>query len=97
MDKRSKEYADLKLRYRRRNKYYYNSIESHLRLSIPEGANILELGCAAGDTINMLSPYLGIGVDFNPHLIEQAKKIYPEFQFHCIDLNDVSEFNNFFK
>jgi Glycosyltransferases involved in cell wall biogenesis len=43
----------------------------------------------------MLSPYLGIGVDFNPHLIEQAKKIYPEFQFHCIDLNDVSEFNNF--
>lgn len=94
-DQRSREYADLKIKYRKRNKYYYDSIESHLRLSIPKGSKVLELGCATGDTINSLSPSLGIGIDFNPFLIEHAKKEFPDIKFFCLDVDDKNEFDDF--
>lgn len=88
INQKSKEYAELKLRYRKRNKYYYDSIESHLQISIPAGSNILELGCAGGDSLNALSPATGVGIDFNPFLIEHAKNNYPNYKFFCIDVDD---------
>ena len=88
IDPKSKQFAEERLYWRKRNKYYYNSIEKLLRFTIPEGSSVLEVGCAAGDTLNTVKPSRGLGMDFNPYLIEEAKNRYPSLSFHCIDVEN---------
>lgn len=76
IDVKGKQFADDRLYWRKRNRYYYNSIEKLLKFTIPEGSSVLEIGCAAGDTLNAVNPSPGVGIDINPYLIEEAKKKY---------------------
>lgn len=89
-----KKQAEQKLYWRKRNKYYYNSIEKLLKFTIPENSSVLEVGCASGDTLNAVSPAKGLGLDINPYLVEEAKKRYPSIEFHTIDVEDDSAMNS---
>ena len=93
IDVKGKQFADDRLYWRKRNRYYYNSIEKLLKFTIPEGSSVLEIGCAAGDTLNAVNPSPGVGIDINPYLIEEAKKKYPGLEFHCIDAEEDSAMN----
>jgi SAM-dependent methyltransferase len=95
IDQRSSKYSELKIYYRTKNKYYYDSIESYLRLSIPRGSKILELGCATGETLEALEPSRAIGLDFNPYLVAKAKEKFPGFEFNCVDVDSRKEFDEF--
>ena len=68
-----------------------------MRFTIPAGSSVLEIGCAAGDTLNAVCPSTGVGLDINPFLIEEAKKKYPGLQFHAMDVEDENSMDSLAK
>lgn len=69
-------------RWRRRNHYYYETLESLFRFLVPENRRVLELGCGTGELLAALSPSRGKGVDFAANMIEIAN---PRFGSDRID------------
>ena len=72
-------------RWKRRNRFYQNTIERHYAFSIPEGSTVLELGCSTGDLLNAVKPGKGIGVDFSENVLEIARQKYPHLEFRLAD------------
>jgi 2-polyprenyl-3-methyl-5-hydroxy-6-metoxy-1,4-benzoquinol methylase len=72
-------------KWKKRNRFYQRTIERQFAFIIPEGSNVLELGCSTGDLLNAVKPKKGIGVDFSKTAIEIAKQKYPHLEFHHAD------------
>ena len=53
--------------------YYREKILAAYAQMISPGAKVLELGCGRGDLLAGLQPDVGVGVDFSPVAINQAK------------------------
>lgn len=79
-------YAEKKLYFRQKNRYYHEYISKMLRFFIPEGSSVVEIGCAAGHTLAALDPDPGYGIDKNEFLVEKGKKIFPELKFIKCDV-----------
>ena len=77
-------------RWIERNAYFYEDDRRYMRFLVPEGARVLELGCGIGDLLAALKPSLGIGVDFSPAMLEQARSRHPHLQFVLGDVEDPS-------
>jgi len=73
-----------------KNKYYHNFLLSIYRFIVPQGASVLHINCKNGYFFDALKPSLGFGVDADPDEIAYAQKRYPEYQFYCGTLEDVS-------
>jgi len=61
-------------RSRRRHRYYYECLTRILRVRVPEGQRILDLGCGAGDLLAALQPSEGVGIDVSSPAIRQARE-----------------------
>ncbi len=72
-------------KWKKRNRLYHKTIEKYLKFVIPEGSNVLELGCGTGDLLAVVKPAIGVGIDFSPEMINIAKNKYPELLFICDD------------
>ena len=59
-----------RLKWIKKNKYYYEDKEKYHRFLIPENHSILELGCGTGDLLSSLKPSHGVGVDFSSKMID---------------------------
>ncbi len=75
--------------------YYRRRVQQVYRLLVPDGARVLEVGCARGDLLASLNPKRGLGVDFSPDMIGAANSRHPELEFrvadvHGLDLNGES-------
>lgn len=57
-----------------------------LRFIIPEGAHVLEAGCATGHLLAALKPSRGVGIDFSAKMIDVATTKHPELEFFTADL-----------
>jgi len=79
-------------RYKRRNPYYHNGIKKFVSSVVPKGAKVLEIGCATGDLLGYLNPREGIGIDFSPKMIEEAKRKYPQpnLKFYNMEAEDIA-------
>ena len=53
---------------------------------------MLELGCGIGDTLAALEPSYGVGIDFSPAMIEQARSSHPGIIFHVGDVEDAATY-----
>lgn len=84
----SEKYAATREDWRRRSAFFHREDEIYLRFLIPKGVRVLEIGCGTGDTLASLSPSHGVGVDFSPGMIEQARKLHPDLTFHVGDAED---------
>ena len=77
-----------------REKFWKNAAFFHgedlryLRFLIPEGLRVLELGCGIGNTLAGLRPSFGLGVDFSPAMITEARRLHPDLQFQVGDVED---------
>lgn len=49
---------------------------------------MLEIGCGTGDTLASLQPSVGVGVDFSPAMVAQAREAHPHLEFHIGDAED---------
>jgi SAM-dependent methyltransferase len=72
----------------RRAAFFHQEDLRYLRFLIPEGLRILELGCGIGNTLAGLKPSFGLGVDFSPAMIAQARRLHPDLQFIVGDVED---------
>lgn len=78
--------AEEKNYWRKKNKFYYDSLENLLKNLIPENSSVLEVGCADGDSLKSIGNEIKAGFDYNPFHIQNAKQKYPTIKFACIDI-----------
>src|SRR5262249_24115405 len=58
--------------------FFHQEDLRYLKFLISEGARVLELGCGSGDLLAALKPSFGVGVDFSPGMIAQARQAHPD-------------------
>ncbi|MDP1774197.1 MAG: bifunctional class I SAM-dependent methyltransferase/glycosyltransferase family 2 protein [Methylobacter sp.] len=69
--------------------YYKNRLHITYRNLVPEGATVLEVGCARGDLLATLKPSQGVGIDFCPEVLTIARAAHPQFEFVLADAHDL--------
>lgn len=75
---------------RAKHKYYYKLVENYFRFYVPEGTeSVLVVGCGTGELLAALKPKRGVGIDISPRMIEEARKQYPEYEFHTMDAENI--------
>jgi SAM-dependent methyltransferase len=63
-------------RSRRRHHYYYDYLARILRVRVPPGERVLDLGCGAGQLLAALEPSRGVGIDVSSPAIREARERY---------------------
>ncbi|WP_458761241.1 glycosyltransferase [Afipia sp. TerB] len=81
----SEKYASVRADWREKAAFFHREDEAYLRFLIPKHSRVLEIGCGIGDTLAALEPSYGVGVDFSPAMIEEARKRHPDLTFHVGD------------
>src|SRR5215470_10092966 len=76
--------------WRERAAFFHGEDTDYLKFLIPEGLRVLELGCGTGDTLAALKPSFGVGVDFSPGMIAQARQRHPGLTFLVGDVEDAA-------
>jgi len=74
--------------WRTKGESYLKRITEIYKYLIPEGGNVLEIGCGHGDLLAALRPSKGVGVDFSGEMIQRASIRYPELTFIQADAHD---------
>ena len=74
--------------FRRRASFFHAEDLRYLRFLIPEGLSVLEIGCGTGDVLAGLKPAYGLGVDFSPAMIAEARRLHPDLDFRVGDIED---------
>ena len=69
---------------------YHRRLAHIYRFLVPPGLRVLELGCSDGELLDALQPAVGVGVDFSPGMIENAKQRHSGLQFVEADAHDLS-------
>lgn len=70
--------------------YYRSRLLSVYRHLIPDGARVLEIGCGRGDLLAAMNPAVGVGVDFLPEILAEARGAHPELQFFVGDVHTLT-------
>jgi SAM-dependent methyltransferase len=78
--------ASERARWRQRAAFFHSEDLHYLKLLIPEGMRVLELGCCTGALLAELKPSFGCGVDMSSSAIEEAKRTYPGYTFYRGDI-----------
>jgi SAM-dependent methyltransferase len=73
--------APMREKWLRSNSAYYADDYRYMRFIVPEGARVLDLGCGTGHLLASLKPSQGVGIDFSPAMIAEARKLHPELTF----------------
>jgi len=77
-------------KWKKRNSYYWNDLETFSAYLIPEHASVLEVGCGTGDLLANLKVQRKTGMDFSPKMIEIAKKKHIGIDFHVMEAEKIS-------
>jgi SAM-dependent methyltransferase len=77
-------------RSRRRHRYYYDYLTRILRVRVPEGLRILDLGCGAGHLLAALKPSRGVGIDVSARAIDAARRAHAGENLHFFE-GDVAD------
>lgn len=75
--------------WRRKGAYYHGELERYLRLLVPAGTSVIEIGCGTGELLNALRPSRGLGIDISPVMVDEARKNFPHLRFETGDLEDL--------
>jgi SAM-dependent methyltransferase len=63
-------------RSRRRLRYDYDYLARVLRVRVPEGQRVLDLGCGSGHLLAALRPSVGVGIDISTPAVRTATERY---------------------
>lgn len=72
-------------RWKEKSSYYYKLLAEIYRECVPEGANVLEIGCGTGTILSTLKPSRGMGIDISPGMISIAAEKFPHLNFLVAD------------
>ena len=73
-----------------RSRYYYDALQGLLRLFVPPGQRVLEIGCGNGDQLAGLQPARGVGVDLSAAMLALARAKHPQLALHHQAAEDLS-------
>jgi SAM-dependent methyltransferase len=65
-----------------RSRYYYDTLQRLLRLIVPPGQRVLDIGCGNGDQLAGLEPSHGVGVDLSEAMLRLARTKCPQLELH---------------
>jgi ubiquinone/menaquinone biosynthesis C-methylase UbiE len=65
--------------------YYHRRLEEVYCHLIPPGHSVLEIGCGNGNLLKAVNPSFGVGIDFSPNMLLEAKKAHPDLHFVLTD------------
>ena len=68
-------------RYIAKNTYYFGQVCNLLRMIIPPGKRVLQVGCLTPDYLNAVEPSLGVGIDVSAKQASVAAERFPHLQF----------------
>ena len=75
-----------------RSSYFHMEDRRFMHFLIPDGMEVLELGCGTGQLLHALRPSRGVGIDFSEKMIEIARSKYPGIEFRVGDIEDERTF-----
>ena len=78
------------LRFRQRNRVYYEDLARLHRLLVGDGLRVLEIGCGLGDLLASVQPAHGVGIDCDPDLVAAAQQRHPWLRIVCADAEAIS-------
>jgi len=82
-------------KFRKRNSYYVNEVTKLAKELVGEPKSMLDVGCGLGYFLAELSPQRGVGIDFAPTVIEEAKRLFPrsnlEFKVADVQKDKIEE------
>ena len=81
--------ASSRQKWKKRNSFYHRSLERYFSFIIPENSRVIEIGCGLGDLLHAVKPGYGVGIDFSPGIIEQARVKYPDLKFLHDDAEEI--------
>jgi SAM-dependent methyltransferase len=73
-------------RRRKRFGYFYRLMENYLKFYVPEGSSVLLVGCGTGEMLHALKPSRGVGIDISSGMIAEARRNFPQYEFHECDV-----------
>ncbi|MEQ8324949.1 MAG: glycosyltransferase [Vicingaceae bacterium] len=79
------DFAPVYSKYRQRHRYYWKDIVNYNNFYINNKQSVLEIGCGTGETLSKLNGKHKVGIDFSPAMIEEARKKYPDIEFHLME------------
>lgn len=79
-----------RLKWKSRNRYYYQELEKYLRFLIPVGSSVIEIGCGTAELLNSVKPLRGMGIDFSQKMIEIAQRQFPHLEFRVEDAENIT-------
>ena len=77
-------------RSRRSHHYYYDCLTRILRVRVPPGERVLDLGCGAGHLLAALEPARGVGIDISSPAVRAARERYGNERLSFLE-GDVSD------
>jgi SAM-dependent methyltransferase len=78
------------LRFRQRNRAYYDDLARLHQLLVAPGLRVLEIGCGLGDLLAGLKPGHGVGIELDPALAEEARARHPELRVIAADAETIT-------
>ena len=70
--------------------YYYNDQYHYFQFLVPEGSDVLVIGCDLGDLLAAIKPRYGVGIDLSQRMIQLARARHPDITFYCMDAENIS-------
>jgi SAM-dependent methyltransferase len=73
-------------------RYFHACIERLVKVRVPAGLNVLDVGCGSGDLLAALRPRRGVGVDLSERTLEAARRRHAgsQLEFVAGDASDSS-------
>jgi SAM-dependent methyltransferase len=68
--------------------FFHGEDLRYLKFLIPEGMRVLEIGCGTGHVLAGLKPSHGVGIDFSPAMIAEARRLHADLEFRVGDIED---------
>ncbi|MCF6331689.1 MAG: bifunctional class I SAM-dependent methyltransferase/glycosyltransferase family 2 protein [Draconibacterium sp.] len=75
--------ANSRIKYRKRKRYYWDSITNYCNFFIHNESSVLEIGCGTGELLGKIKGKEKTGIDVSEKMIEEAKKQFPSINFVC--------------
>jgi SAM-dependent methyltransferase len=73
------------MRAAHRHRYYHDALARILRVRVPPGQRVLEIGCGAGELLASLAPALGVGLDLSGRAIAAARERHRGANLHFVE------------
>ena len=70
---------------RRRHRYFYDRLTRILRVRVPPGERVLDLGCGSGQLLEALAPSRGVGIDVSAPAIAAAREAHAGAPFEFLE------------